>query len=61
MILQVDFDKTCHLSDHAIKKRASERAKLKALEKEREERVRKEREEEERRKEEDKLVNLSSN
>ncbi|XP_070554022.1 A-kinase anchor protein 17A-like [Ptychodera flava] len=51
--IKVDFDKTKHLCEKNIKKRAVERQKLMALEKEREERIRKEREEEERKKEEE--------
>jgi hypothetical protein len=46
--LQVDFDKTKHLSDKAIRKRRLERERLEQLEKEREERVRREREEQDR-------------
>ena len=49
----MDFDKSKHLSDKAIKRRKMEREKLVTLENEREERVRKEREEEEVRKEEE--------
>ena len=48
-ILQVDFDKTKHLTDKAIRKRRLEREHLEELEREREEKVRREREEEERR------------
>lgn len=51
--IKVDFDKTKHLSDKAIKKRRIERWKLEQLEKQREEKVRKEREEEERKQEEE--------
>lgn len=57
-ILQVDFDKTKHLSDRSIKKRRMEREKLEQLEREREEKVRKEREEEEKRIEEEKQISL---
>lgn len=57
-ILQVDFDKTKHLSDRSIKKRRMEREKLEQLEREREEKVRKEREEEEKRIEEEKQMSL---
>ena len=52
--LQVDFDRTKHLSDKSIRKRRLEREKLIQLEREREERVKREREEEERRREEEK-------
>ena len=50
---QVDFDKTKHLADKAIRKREEERQKLIQLEQEREERVRKEREAEEQRREDE--------
>lgn len=49
--LQVDFDRTKHLSDKMIRKRRQEREKLEALENLRLEQVRQEREEEERKKE----------
>ena len=52
-VFQVDFDKTKHLSDKAIRKRHTEHERLEQLEREREERVRKEREEEERRQEDE--------
>ena len=52
--MQIDFDKTKHLSDKSIRKRRIEREKLIQLEREREERVRREREEEERKREEEK-------
>jgi arginine/serine-rich splicing factor 17 len=50
---QIDFDKTKHLTDKAIRKRRIEREKLVALEQQREAKVRKEREEEERQREEE--------
>ncbi|KAL3878595.1 hypothetical protein ACJMK2_030931 [Sinanodonta woodiana] len=53
--IKVDFDRTKHLSDKAIRKRRSEREKLEQLEQEREEKVRKEREEEEKRKEDERF------
>lgn len=52
--IRVDFDKTKHLSEKAIRKRHTEREKLIHLEKEREDRVRREREDEERKREEEK-------
>lgn len=54
VLLQVDFDKTKHLSEKGIQKRNIEREKLIHLEREREERVRRERDEEERKREEEK-------
>ena len=51
--IQVDFDKTCHLSATNIKKRDQERKRLIEMEKKEEERKIKEKEEEERRKEEE--------
>lgn len=39
-LLQVDFDKTKHLSEYSIKKRMVEREKLLAIQREREEKVR---------------------
>ena len=54
--IQVDFDKTCHLSAKNIKKRDQERQKLIELERREEERKMKEREEEERQKEEERLA-----
>lgn len=53
--IQVDFDKTCHLSATKIKKRDQERQKLIEMERKEEERKRKEKEEEERRKELERL------
>lgn len=53
--IKIDFDKTKHLSDKAIKKRRIERWKLTQLEKEKEEKVRKEREAAERKQEEERL------
>ena len=50
----MDFDKTKHLADKAIRKREEERQKLIQLEQEREDRVRKEREAEEQRREDEK-------
>ena len=52
----MDFDKTKHLADKAIRKRDEERQKLLQLEQEREERVRKEREAEEQRREDERYV-----
>jgi len=52
--MQVDFDKTKHLSEKSIHKRTIEREKLIELEREREERVKREREEEERKREDEK-------
>ena len=46
--LQIDFDKTKHLTDKAIRKRRLEREKLEQLEKDREEKVLKERDDLER-------------
>lgn len=51
--LKVDFDRTKHLSDKAIRRRRQEREKLIELEKEREDRVKRQRLEEEQRKEDD--------
>ena len=53
--IQVDFDRTCHLSAKNIRKRNFERQSLMDQEKREEERKRKEREAEERRKEEERL------
>lgn len=53
--IQVDFDKTCHLSAKSIKRRDQERQKLIEMERKEEEKKRKEREDEERRKEEERL------
>ena len=50
---QVDFDKSKHLTDKAIRKRRLERQRLEQLEQEREDRVRREREEAERKIEEE--------
>lgn len=55
--MKVDFDRTKHLSDKAIRKRRLERQKLEELEREKEEKVRKEREEEERKQYEERFVN----
>ena len=52
----MDFDKTKHLADKAIRKREEERQKLIQLEQEREDRVRKEREAEEQRREDERYV-----
>lgn len=52
--VKIDFDKTKHLSDKAIRRRLMEREKLEELEKEREEKVRREREEKERKLEDEK-------
>ena len=41
---KVDFDKTKHLSEYSIKKRAVEREKLMSIQREREEKVRKHKE-----------------
>lgn len=54
--IRVDFDKTKHLSDKAIRRRRLERERLEELEKEREDRVRREREEQERKLEEERRV-----
>ncbi|XP_060563916.1 A-kinase anchor protein 17A-like [Ruditapes philippinarum] len=54
--IKVDFDKTKHLSDKAIRKRRLERERLEQLEKEREERVRREREEQDRKVAEEKRL-----
>ncbi|PSN37749.1 hypothetical protein C0J52_22720 [Blattella germanica] len=56
--IKVDFDKTKHLSDPAIRRRRIEREKLMAQEREREERERKQQELEERKKEEERLLQL---
>ena len=53
--IQVDFDRTCHLSQKNIKKRDQERDRLIEIERAEEERKRMEKEEEERRKEEERL------
>lgn len=53
--IQVEFDKTCHLSATNIKKRYKERQRLIDTERKEEERKQKEKEEEERRKEEERL------
>ena len=53
--IQVEFDKTCHLSATNIKKRDKERQRLIDTERKEEERKQKEKEEEERRKEEERL------
>jgi arginine/serine-rich splicing factor 17 len=51
--LKVDFDKTKHLSDPAIRRRKNEREKLMAQEREKEEKERKEQEHQEQKKEEE--------
>ncbi|PFX14604.1 A-kinase anchor protein 17A [Stylophora pistillata] len=53
--IQVDFDRTCHLSSRNIKKREQERLKLIEMERKEEERKRKEKEEAERQKEMERL------
>jgi len=53
-MIRVDFDKTKHLSEKAIRRRVLERERMIQLEKEREDRVRREREEEDRKREEEK-------
>jgi arginine/serine-rich splicing factor 17 len=53
LFLKVDFDKTKHLSEPAIRRRRAEREKLIAQEREKEERERKEQELQERKKEEE--------
>ncbi|KAK8385338.1 hypothetical protein O3P69_012277 [Scylla paramamosain] len=45
--IKVDFDRTKHMSEYSIKKRAAERDKLKAAEREREEKMRRKKEMEE--------------
>ena len=56
--MQVDFDKSKHLSDKSIKRRRIEREKLQALEQEKEDRVRKEREAEERKRQEERYISF---
>ena len=53
--IQVDFDRTCHLSANSIKKRDQERQRLIKMEQKEEERKQREIEEEERRKEQERL------
>lgn len=53
--IQVDFDRTCHLSAKNIKKRDQERQRLIEIERKEEERKRRQKEEEERRKEMERL------
>lgn len=53
--IQVDFDRTCHLSAKKIKKREQERLKLIEMERKEEERKRREKEEAERQKEMERL------
>lgn len=55
---KVDFDKTKHLSDPAIRRRKNEREKLMAQEREKEEKERKEQERQEQKKEEERYVIL---
>ena len=55
-LLKVDFDKTKHLCDPAIRRRKNEREKLMAQEREKEEKERKEQERQEQKKEEERYV-----
>ena len=55
-LLKVDFDKTKHLSDPAIRRRKNEREKLMAQEREKEEKERKEQELQEQKREEERYV-----
>lgn len=56
VFFKVDFDKTKHLSDPAIRRRKNEREKIMAQEREKEEKERKEQELQEQKKEDERYV-----